>query len=103
MSKFASASSKSSYSRKPSGPAEKVTIIVDASQVVQAVIPHRTPRAPEIRELLKSKVLCPDSKQMFYFRGETGWTNVDLDSNEAEPLLTASHSHDVFCKSSAVS
>ena len=95
---------------KPSGPPEPCELNVGDNQVVKAIIPHGTPRAAAIRELLKTQVLNGEGARIFYWHEEhDAWTNVHFKSTASNPLLGAppveavEKAYDVFNKSSAVS
>ena len=95
---------------KPSGPPEPCELNVGDNQVVKAIIPHGTPRAAAIRELLKTQVLNGEGARIFYWHEEhDAWTNDHFKSTASNPLLGAppveavEKAYDVFNKSSAVS
>jgi hypothetical protein len=72
---------------KDVAPPERVTLIVDKSQVVTALIPYQTKQANAIRAHMHQSVLH-DGQRIFIFRQVNGWTNISLESTESVPKLT---------------
>ena len=78
------------FGAKPSGPAEPVTIKASTNQVVHLKMPYLTPRAGEIRSAVNFKVLTDQGTRIYFFNpADETWTNISLESTEANPVLSA--------------
>ena len=69
-------------------PPEDVTLVIDKSQVITAIIPFQTKQAAAIRTHMHQNILDNGGK-IFLYRSVNGWTNIALDSTESAPKLTS--------------
>ena len=67
---------------------EAVSAVVNPTLIVQALIPHNTPRSKAIRQYLSAFCLNVRNERVFVFRQGSGWTSVALDSTPERPKLT---------------
>lgn len=67
---------------------ETVSAVVNPTLIVQALIPHNTPRSKAIRQYLSAYCLNVRNERVFIFRQGSGWTSVALDSTPERPKLT---------------
>ena len=68
-------------------PPEPVLLVANKNQVITAVIPFNTKRAAEIRQHMHATIV-KDGQRIFIYRSVNGWTNIALDSTDANPKLT---------------
>ena len=73
-------------------PKETVTFKVHRNQIVECIIPYATPRAKEVREVIKEQSFF-ENRYIWCFRALTenppGWTNVARNSTTQSPMLSA--------------
>ena len=67
---------------------EAAQVKVFVSQIVQALIPHNTPRSKNIRQWLMNYALTGRNERVFIFRNGSGWTTVALSSTADRPAVT---------------
>ena len=78
---------KSKLAGKQVIPPEDVTLVIDKSQVITAIIPFQTKQAAAIRAHMHQNII-DNGQKIFLYRGVNGWTNIALDSSESAPKLT---------------
>lgn len=86
---FSSPKSKTPAKKQPAAPKEKVGVQVALSGIISLALPYMTPRAAEIRDYVKTKMLNAIGQRIFFYHpDDDSWTNVHLKSTNEQPLLS---------------